>query len=179
MAEIHSTAVVEPGAALADDVVVGPHSFVGDGVVVGAGSRLWPHATVLGPCRLGRNNEVFPYATLGAPPQDRSHQGESTDCVIGDDNVFREQTTVHRGTAKAEGTTRVGSSCLFMVGAHVAHDCVVDDGVTLHKAEAQYIVALYDDIVVSWKFARPILRLRQWMEVCERHHFVRCMRTMP
>jgi UDP-N-acetylglucosamine acyltransferase len=89
------------------------------------------HATVLGPCRLGRRNVVFPHATVGAPPQDRSYTGEPTELSVGDDVVFRESVTVHRGTVKGGGQTRIGHGCLLMVGAHVAHDCVLDDRVTL------------------------------------------------
>ena len=79
----------------------------------------------------GEGNVVYPHVTLGAPPQDRTWSGEPTDLVIGDDNQFRESVTVHRGTAKGGGVTRIGSHCLLMVGAHVAHDCTVADGVTL------------------------------------------------
>jgi UDP-N-acetylglucosamine acyltransferase len=129
--EIHPTAVVAAGAELADGVVVGPHAVVGDGVAIGPGTRLVASCVVLGPTRLGARNVVHPYAVLGAEPQDRSHAGEPTTLVVGDDNVFREHVTVHRGTAKDRGTTSIGSGCLFMVGAHVAHDVRVGDAVTL------------------------------------------------
>jgi UDP-N-acetylglucosamine acyltransferase len=128
---VHSTAVVDARATLADDVVVGPLSVVGEDVVLGEGTELVAQATVLGPCRIGKGNRVYPHATLGASPQDRSFRNEQTTLVVGDDNVFRESVTVHRGTAKGGGVTRIGSGCLFMVGAHVAHDANVADGVTL------------------------------------------------
>ncbi len=131
MATVHPTAVVEPGAVLAEGVSVGPLCFVGAGVELGEGTELVAQATVLGPARLGRHNRIFPHATLGAPPQDRSFDGEATRLEIGDDNVFREQATVHRGTAKGGGVTHIGSRCLFMVGAHVAHDCRVGDDAVL------------------------------------------------
>ena len=130
-AMVHPSAVVEPGAHLGDGVVVGPLCYVGAGVELGAGTELVAQATVLGPCRLGQGNRVYPHATLGAPPQDRSWAGEPTELVVGDRNIFRESVTVHRGTAKGGGTTRIGCDCLVMVGAHVAHDCVIADGVTL------------------------------------------------
>lgn len=131
MATVHPTAVVEPGAVLAKGVRVGPLCYVGAGVELGEGTELVAQATVLGPTRLGRNNRICSHATLGAPPQDRSFGGEATRLEIGDDNVFREQVTVHRGTVKGDSVTRVGSRCLFMVGAHVAHDCRVGDDVVL------------------------------------------------
>ena len=128
---VHPSAVVEPDARLADGVVVGPLSYVGSGVTLGEGTELVAQATVLGPCTIGRRNRIFPHATLGAVPQDKTWSGELTDLSIGDDNQFREGVTVHRGTAKGSGTTRIGSRCLLMVGVHVAHDCTVRDGVTL------------------------------------------------
>src|SRR5882724_2472816 len=108
-AEIHPTAVVSSRAVLAADVVVGPLCVVGDDVELGAGTRLVASATILGPSRLGKDNTVYPYAVLGAEPQDRSHLGQATSLDIGDRNVFREHVTVHRGTIKDEGITRIGS----------------------------------------------------------------------
>jgi UDP-N-acetylglucosamine acyltransferase len=100
-------------------------------VVLGEDTELVAQATVLGPARIGSRNRIYPHATLGAAPQDRSFRGESTMLVVGDDNEFRESVTVHRGTPKGGGVTRIGSGCIFMVGSHVAHDCTVGDGVTL------------------------------------------------
>jgi len=130
-ARVHSTAVVDPGAELGDGVRIGPLCHVGGGVVIDADTELVSHATVLGPSRIGRRNRIYPQATLGAAPQDRSFRGEPTTLVVGDDNEFRESVTVHRGTPKGGGVTRIGSGCLFMVGSHVAHDCTVGDAVTL------------------------------------------------
>jgi UDP-N-acetylglucosamine acyltransferase len=130
-ARVHPTAVVDPGAQLGTDVEVGPCCVVGAAVVLGAGVHLVAHATVLGPTRIGRGCRIFPQATIGAPPQDRSYAGEPTVLEIGDDTILREQVTVHRGTLKGGGITRIGSRCLLMVGTHVAHDCVVGDDVVL------------------------------------------------
>ena len=129
--QVHSTAVVEPGAELASGVQIGPYCYVGAGVRLGERTRLIAHATVLGPTELGARSVVYPYATLGAAPQDRSYNEEPTHLLVGDDCVFREQVTVHRGTLKGDGKTRIGSRCLLMVGAHVAHDCIVEDDVVL------------------------------------------------
>jgi UDP-N-acetylglucosamine acyltransferase len=130
-ARVHPTSVVDPGTELGEGVRIGPLCHVGAGVVIGEDTELVAHATVLGPARIGRRNRIYPQATLGAAPQDRSFRGESTTLVVGDDNEFRESVTVHRGTPKGGGVTRIGSGCLFMVGSHVAHDCTVGDGVTL------------------------------------------------
>lgn len=133
-ARVHPTAVVDESAELADGVNIGPLCHVGAGVILGADTELVAQATVLGPARIGRRNRIFPHVTLGAAPQDRSYAGEPTELVVGDDNEFRELCTVHRGTKKGGGATRIGSGSLFMVGSHVAHDCVVGDGVTLANA---------------------------------------------
>ncbi len=128
---MHPTAVVEPGAELEPGVSVGPFCVVGRDVRLGAGTRLIAHATVLGPTELGPDTLIFPYATLGAAPQDRTFRGEPTRLVAGPGCVFREQVTVHRGTTKGTGITRLGARCLLMAGAHVAHDCEIADDVVL------------------------------------------------
>lgn len=128
---VHPTAVVEAGACLERGVTVGPLCHVGARVYIESGTELLAQVSIWGPCRLGKNNRVLPFAVLGAPPQDRSFSGEETELVIGDDNVFREHVTVHRGTGRGGGVTRVGSRNLFMVGAHVAHDCSVGNDVVL------------------------------------------------
>src|SRR5688572_21705814 len=128
---VHPSAVVEPGAELGSSVVIGPFSYVSKDVTIGDDSELVAHVTVLGPTRIGRRNRIFPYATVGAAPQDKSYAGERTELVLGDDNEIREQSTLHRGTTKGGGFTRVGSRCLLMVGAHLAHDCELGDDVVL------------------------------------------------
>ena len=131
MIAIHPTAVVSARAKLADGVVVGPLAVVGDDVELGPGTNLIASCTVLGPTRMGEGNVVHPYAVLGGDPQDRSYAGQPTRLEIGCRNVFREHVTVHRGTTKDKGATVIGSDGLFMAGAHLAHDVVVGDGVTL------------------------------------------------
>ena len=128
---IHPTAVVHPHARLGDGVVVGPFCSVGAEVTIGAHSRLISHVSVEGPAVLGTHNTLHPFAALGGQPQDRSYDGEHTLLEVGDGNVFREQVTVHRGTRKGGGVTRIGARCLFMVGAHVAHDVSIADDVIL------------------------------------------------
>jgi UDP-N-acetylglucosamine acyltransferase len=128
---IHPSALVAEGAELGEGVVVGPLAIVEGDVVLGDGTRLDAHAVVRAGTTLGRGNVVHPFAVIGGEPQDKRHAGEPTRLAIGDDNVFREHVTAHRGTARGGGTTRIGSGCLFMAGAHVAHDALVGDGVVL------------------------------------------------
>lgn len=131
MSRIHPTAVIDPQARLAPDVRVGAYVVVDGPVTVGAGCVLHPHSVLLGHTVLGAGNHVYPGAVLGAPPQDLKHAGEVTRLVIGDANHFREHVTVHPGTVKGGALTTIGSHGLFMVGCHVAHDCVVADHVVL------------------------------------------------
>lgn len=124
-------AAVAPDAELAEGVVVGPFAVIEGGVVVGAGTRVDAHAIVRRGTTLGARNVVHPFAVLGGDPQDRGYDGEATMLVIGDGNTFREHVTVHRGSTKGGGVTRIGSGSLFMVGVHVAHDGRVGDRLEL------------------------------------------------
>jgi UDP-N-acetylglucosamine acyltransferase len=128
---IDSRAVVSPQAQLASDVVVGPFSVIGPDVEIGAGTWIGPHTVINGPTRIGRDNKVFQFASLGDAPQDKKYKGEPTRLEIGDRNVFRESCTVNRGTTHDQGVTRIGSDNLFMAYSHVAHDCQVGDKVVL------------------------------------------------
>lgn len=124
---IHPQAIIEPGAKLADDVVVGPWSYIGADVEIGAGSVIASHAVIKGPARIGKNNRVFQFCSIGEDCQDKKYNGEPTELVIGDDNIFREGCTVHRGTVQDNSITRIGSGNLLMANVHVAHDCIVGD----------------------------------------------------
>jgi UDP-N-acetylglucosamine acyltransferase len=120
---IDSRAVVSPQAQLASDVQVGPFTVIGPEVEIGAGTWIGPHAVINGPTRIGRDNKVFQFASLGDAPQDKKYKGEPTRLEIGDRNVFRESCTVNRGTTHDQGVTRIGDDNLFMAYSHVAHDC--------------------------------------------------------
>ncbi|MGH9749841.1 MAG: acyl-ACP--UDP-N-acetylglucosamine O-acyltransferase [Candidatus Polarisedimenticolia bacterium] len=131
---IHPTAVVDPGARLGEGTVVGPFSVIGERVILGAECIVGPHAVIEGPSVLGARCRVFPFAAIGLPPQDLKFRGEETTLEVGDDNVFREGVTVHRGTAGGGGVTRIGSHNLLMAQTHVAHDCRVGNHVIFANA---------------------------------------------
>jgi UDP-N-acetylglucosamine acyltransferase len=122
---IHSTAIVAKGAKLGKGVEVGPFCTIGPQVVIGAGTKLISHVVIAGATTLGRDNIVYPFASLGQPSPDRKFKGEPTTLMIGDGNDIREGVTMHVGTAADKSETLVGSHNLFMAGSHVAHDCVV------------------------------------------------------
>ncbi len=123
--QIHPTAVIDPRAKIGRGVQIGPFAVVGADVEIGDECRLDAHAVIAGPTRMGSGNRIYSGAHIGFDPQDLKFAGEEVHLEIGDRNHFREGCTVHRGTGKGGGITRVGSDNLFMVGAHVAHDCQV------------------------------------------------------
>ncbi len=125
MTNIHATAIVDPQAKLAADVVVGPYAVIGAGVEIGSGSRVGPHAVIEGPTAIGQNNTIYQFASVGAAPQDKKYDGEPTRLEIGDNNTFREFVTINRGTVQDIGTTRIGDDNWIMAYVHVAHDCQV------------------------------------------------------
>ena len=124
---IDPLAQIAVGARLAADVTVGAFTVIGPRVELGPGCAIGPHAVITGATRIGARNKIFQFASIGDAPQDKKYAGEPTRLEIGDDNVFREFTSVNRGTAQGGGVTRVGSDNLFMAYTHVAHDCVVGD----------------------------------------------------
>lgn len=129
--KIDPTARVHDDARLADDVEVGPYSVIGADVEIGGGTRVGPHAVIRGPTRIGRDNRIFQFVSLGEEPQHRSYKGEPTRLEIGDRNVIREFCSLHRGTMLDRGVTSIGDDNLMMAYVHVAHDCVLGDGITM------------------------------------------------
>lgn len=120
---IHPTAIIDPKAELDSSVSVGPYCVIGPQVKIDAGTVLNSHVVVNGPTVLGKNNKIFQFASIGEDCQDKKYAGEPTELVVGDNNIFRESVTVHRGTVQDEGITSIGSHNLIMATAHVAHDC--------------------------------------------------------
>jgi UDP-N-acetylglucosamine acyltransferase len=131
MAEIHPTAIVDPGAKLGARVRIGPYCVIGANVALGDGVQLVSHVVIDGHTAIGAETRVFPFASLGHPPQDLKYKGEPTRLEIGAHNVIREHVTMNPGTAGGGALTKVGSHGLFMVATHVAHDCEVGDYVVM------------------------------------------------
>jgi UDP-N-acetylglucosamine acyltransferase len=127
MGNRHSTAIIHPGAKLADDVEVGPYSIIGEHVEIGAGSVVGPHVVVDGHTTIGKKNRIFQFSSIGEIPQDKKYKGEPTRLVIGDNNTIRECCTLNLGTSQDKGVTTIGSDNWIMAYVHVAHDCVIGD----------------------------------------------------
>ena len=128
---IHPSAVISDKATIGARVSIGPFCLIGDDVVIGDHCTLTSHVVIKGPTRIGQNNLFYQFTSIGEDCQDKKYAGERTELFIGDNNVFREGVTVHRGTVQDEGITRIGSNNLFMVNAHLAHDCVLGDNIIL------------------------------------------------
>ena len=128
---IHPTAIVERGAVLGDNVTIGPFCHVGPDVVLDRGVELVSHAVIAGHTRIGAETRIYPFASIGSPPQDLKYRGEESRVVIGERCQIREYVTVHPGTAGGTMETRIGNDCLLMNASHVAHDCIVGNNVVI------------------------------------------------
>jgi UDP-N-acetylglucosamine acyltransferase len=131
MSDIHPTAIVEPGAELGATAKIGPFCHVGRHVKLGEGVELLSHVVVVGHTEIGDGTRIFPFASIGHQPQDLKYKGEESRLIIGRNNVIREQVTMNPGTEGGGMLTRIGDSCLFMVGVHVAHDCQLGNSVIM------------------------------------------------
>lgn len=132
--EIHSTAVIDPSAEIGEDVRIGPYVVVGKGAKIGDGTFLESHVVIKDYTEMGKNNHIHPQAVIGGEPQHTAYKGEITYTRLGDNNQIRECVTIHRGTMQGAGETVIGSNCMIMAYAHIAHDCRVDDQVILANA---------------------------------------------
>lgn len=128
---IHSTAVVDPQAKIHETVEIGPFTVIQGKVEIGENTTIESHASLSGPTRIGARNSIGSYTSIGAPPQDMNYKGEPTELVIGDDNLIREYTSIHRGTISGKGKTVVGNENMLMAYTHVAHDCVIGNKVIM------------------------------------------------
>ncbi len=122
---IHSTAIISDSAKIADDVEIGAYCLIGDEVEIADGTRLESHVVVNGPTRIGRDNRIFQFSSIGDDPQDKKYSGEPTSLVIGDRNTIREFCTISRGTVQDKGETVIGDDNWIMAYVHIAHDCVI------------------------------------------------------
>lgn len=149
-AQIHPSAVVDPGAVLGENVQIGPFCVIGPEVEIGAGTRIGPHCSVEGPTRIGRDNVFQGHAAIGGPPQDKKYRGERVELEIGDGNLIREFVTINRGTGEGGGTTRVGHRNWILAYCHVAHDCRIgDDCVFSNNATLAGHVTIGNHVILS------------------------------
>jgi len=147
---IHSTAIVSSRAQLGANVTVGPYSIIGAHVTIHDGVEMAGHVVIEGPCEIGEGTQIYPFASIGQPPQDLKFKGEETRLVVGRRNVIRECVTMNRGTSGGGALTSVGDDNLFMAQSHVAHDCIVGSGnVFANSAALAGHVAIGDHITLG------------------------------
>ena len=128
---IHSQAIVDPASTLADNVTVGPWSLIGPEVEIGAGTVIESHVVIKGPTRIGAGNHIYQFSSIGEGTPDQEYRGEPTRLTIGDNNIIRENVTIHRGTVQDRALTSIGDSNLIMAYVHVGHDCAIGDHTVL------------------------------------------------
>jgi len=157
---IHTTALVHPRAVIAEDVEIGAYTVVGEHVKIGKGCRIASHVLIEGWTTIGERNQILSFSSIGTPPQDIGYKNEPTELIIGNDNVIRECTTIHRATTKADKKTEIGNNNFFMAYSHVAHDCKLGNHIIMansamlagHIEVGDY--AILGGIVAVHQFAR-------------------------
>ncbi|KRG69042.1 acyl-ACP--UDP-N-acetylglucosamine O-acyltransferase [Pseudoxanthomonas dokdonensis] len=150
---VHPSAVVDPGAKLAEGVQVGPFVVIGADVEIGARTIVGAHCSITGPTRIGEDNHFIGHVAVGGDPQDKKFKGERTELIIGDRNVFREFVTLNRGTGDGGGVTRIGNDNLMLAYTHVAHDCIVGNHCVFSNNTTLAGHVLVDDWVIISGFA--------------------------
>ncbi len=136
MSLIHPTAIIDPKAEIGEGVSIGAYSVIGADVRIGACCKIGPHVVIEGPTEIGEHNTFFQFGSIGAAPQDKKYAGEPTKLVIGNNNTFRENVTLNRGTIQDRGETTIGDDNWVMAGVHIAHDCVIGDHCIFANASA-------------------------------------------
>jgi UDP-N-acetylglucosamine acyltransferase len=134
MPDIHETAIIGEGVELGEGVTIGPYCLIGDGVRIGKGTTIANNVVIEGDTEIGEDCRIFPFATIGLPPQDVKYGGEPTGVKIGNRNVIREFITIHRGSVGGDGFTRIGDGNFLMAYVHIAHDCRIGDNVIMANA---------------------------------------------
>ena len=128
---IHKTALIDSKALIGNNVKIGPYSIVGPNVEIGDDTIIHTHVNITGNTKIGKKNEIYPFCSIGTPPQDLKYKGEKNSLIIGDNNKLREYVNINPGTEQGGGITKVGNHNLFMVYCHIAHDCMIDDNIVL------------------------------------------------
>ncbi|MDC9725331.1 MAG: acyl-ACP--UDP-N-acetylglucosamine O-acyltransferase [Gammaproteobacteria bacterium] len=149
---IHSTAIIDPSAIIADDVNIGPYTIIGADVEIGSACEIGPHVVINGPTKIGSNNKILQFSSIGEEPQDKKYAGEATLLEIGNNNLIRENVTINRGTVQGGGITKVGNDNWIMAYVHIAHDCIVGNENILANNASLAGHVIIDDYVILGGF---------------------------
>ena len=158
---IHPSSIIHPLSKIDESVEIGPFCIIGEDVEIKKGSKLLSHVVLKGPTTIGENNTIYQFATIGDDTPDKKYKGEKTKLIVGDNNIFREGVTIHRGTIQDQGITQIGSDNLFMAYSHVAHDCTVgDNNVFANLAGIAGHVSIGNNVNVCLLYTSPSPRDR-------------------
>ena len=147
---IHKTAIVDTKAQISSNVEIGPFSIIGPNVKIHENVKIQSHVNVTGHTIIGKNNQIYPFASIGNDPQDMKYNGEKTELIIGDKNTIREYVTINPGTEGGGGKTVIGNNCLLMISSHVAHDCRIgNDVVIANNVPLGGHVTIEDSVVIG------------------------------
>jgi len=147
---IHKTAIISEKSVIADNVEIGPYSIIGPNVKIANNTKIHSHVNIIGDTSIGSGNEIFPFASIGTPPQDLKYKGEKNSIVIGDNNKLREYVNINPGTKQGGGITKIGNNNLFMVYCHIAHDCKVSNNVVLaNNVQVGGHVIIQDNTIIG------------------------------
>ena len=147
---IHKTAIISEASEIADNVEIGPYSIIGPKVKIDSNTKIHSHVSIIGDTSIGKGNEIFPFASIGTPPQDLKYKGEKNSIVIGDNNKLREYVNINPGTEQGGGITKIGNNNLFMVYCHVAHDCNILNNIVLaNSVQVGGHVTIQDNAIIG------------------------------
>ena len=147
---IHKTAIIDPKAKVSSNVKIGPYTVIGPNVEINEKTIIHSHVSISGQTKIGKENKIYPFASIGNDPQDLKYNNEDTKLSIGDKNTIREYVTINPGTIGGGGETKVGNNCLFMISSHVAHDCIVGDNVIIaNNVPLGGHVIIEDNVVIG------------------------------
>jgi UDP-N-acetylglucosamine acyltransferase len=145
---IHKTAIIDPKARISSNVQIGPYSIIGPHVEIDDDVIIQSQVNITGHTIIGKDNRIYPMASIGSDPQDLKYKGEKTTLIIGENNTIREHVTINTGTIQGGGITKVGNNNLIMIGAHIAHDCIVGNNIVMANNSAVAGHAQVEDFVI-------------------------------
>ena len=145
---IHKTAIINPNAKISSNVKIGPYTIIGPHVEIDDDVVIQSHVNITGHSIIGKNNRIYPMASIGSDPQDLKYKNEKTSLMIGANNTIREHVTINTGTVQGGGVTKVGNNNLIMIGAHIAHDCIIGNNIVMANNSAVAGHAQIEDFVI-------------------------------
>ena len=161
MIDVHPNAIIHPNAQLADGVSIGPGCVVGNGVEIGQGTWIGPYVVIQGPTKIGKNNKIFQFSSIGDAPQDLTYADEPTCLDIGNDNIIREYCMINRGTVKGNGITKIGDNNFLMAYSHVGHDCLLNNNIimTNYSALSGHVIVEHYAIIGAYAAVHQFCRI--------------------